>query len=510
MEPIAGCKSVALPFVQKRMRKTILVLCLIFSLVACTPSQGPLVVGPSEENTIVPSAEWQLPSGPPASVGFGLAWVETGSIDPMTEPNLFNRALIPLLYEGLFYTDSDFTTRKNICLDWEAVSEEQYRFQIRDDIVFSDGEILTADDVLRSFNKAKASKSLYSERLSDIASVSVDRGVLVVTLTEAHDRLEALLDFPIIRDASPQVLGTGPYVLSQDTDGIWILEPNIYYPVLAHPSRIDLLDTKDPSLVGFYFQYSHISLFGLDFLDPNMPGIHSGFEKYDFPSTTFEFIAINPTANLSSDLRQLFQVAMPRDKICKDDYSGNAEVALLPINPHSTLYPKIESSLTAQEILESTDWEDSDGDGILEQKIGRYRVPLSYSLAVCGENPNHIRAAETFAESLLELGIEIRIEDMSWTHYLQAISKRTTDLVWAQANLTLDWDLSVFLKQSSSLNIYSQPFPETMTTNQWLEQLPVISVCFHKNSLLSQRGLLAHPTPAWQNLFLGFTGWEIS
>ena len=88
--------------------------------------------------------------------------------------------------------------------------------QLRDDVTFSDGTSLSAEDVVYSLEQAKGKGSIYRERLSDVTTLTASGSTTVVIEINAADAaFDSLLDIPIIsRSGGSNPIGTGPYVLN--------------------------------------------------------------------------------------------------------------------------------------------------------------------------------------------------------------------------------------------------------------------------------------------------------
>lgn len=526
--------------------KRILVLVLSLALLtACAPDWDvpPLVIGP-EDSPGSPSQQptsQPLPEGPPSSHGFGLAWSPVTRLEPLTENGSLNQAILPLMYEGLFEVDASFEIHPKLCVSAETTDNTNFVLQLAD-AVFSDGSPLSAEDVVYSFSQARASASPYAAQLKAVSSVTAQDGAVLVQLTGQRSRFTALLSFPIVRKNAeaglPAPPGTGMYVLRYDEEGAAILAPNPYRPdsESLRPYRIDLLDARDAANLSFYFQYRHIGAVAYDFNDPTQPGLHSGFERYDYPTGTMQYIGVSARSGPLQEpiVRKALSVALDREGFCADIFNGNAEPACLPVPPGSALYdpeltkPYAFDTVSALRLLSDAGCVDKDADGVLEWPVGRRTEPLRFTMAVSAENPAREKAARRYSKDLASAGISLEVFVLPWKDYIKAVEEGLYDLYWAQAALSADFDMSVFLLPGGALN-YGSVTPsgaaaalEAMRTagpddqlaagtlNQlWLEEAPFITICFNKKSLITQRGLFRAPTPAAGNLYYGFSEWEL-
>ena len=136
------------------------------------------------------------------------------SFNPLTGTDPDNIALTPLLYEGLFVLDEDWTPHPVLCDDYETSDGLTYTMTLKPDITMTDGSSLTAQDVRYSLEQA-AAVGRFAGRLHNIESVDAVNDLTVkITLKTASYKLPALLDIPIIKTNTIDYnhpVGTGPY-----------------------------------------------------------------------------------------------------------------------------------------------------------------------------------------------------------------------------------------------------------------------------------------------------------
>jgi peptide/nickel transport system substrate-binding protein len=112
----------------------------------------------------------------------------TESYDPAHAFNPTSGIVHRAAYDSLVtFPDGDTSTvEPNLAASWEASDDATvYTFTLRDDVVFANGDPLTADDVVFSFNRLKNVQSNPSFLAGAIASVTaVDEHTVEITLAE--------------------------------------------------------------------------------------------------------------------------------------------------------------------------------------------------------------------------------------------------------------------------------------------------------------------------------------
>ncbi len=87
---------------------------------------------------------------------FSMAYYPQQSLNPITCTDYTNRALMPLIYQGLFVINRDFEASPVLCKSY-TVSEDllAYEFEIDPLATFSDGTPVTAEDAAATLKQAK-------------------------------------------------------------------------------------------------------------------------------------------------------------------------------------------------------------------------------------------------------------------------------------------------------------------------------------------------------------------
>ena len=149
------------------------------------------------------------------------AYNREDTLDPFSAATQLNVCLSPLLYEPLLRPGTDFSPTLVLAQSAEQTDSTRIAVTLRANAVFSDGSAVTGDDVVYSFNKAKASEN-YRVALSNVQAASAKRGVITFTLSSADPNGSYNLYFPIIKRstdtgaASTAAVGSGAYVFKAD------------------------------------------------------------------------------------------------------------------------------------------------------------------------------------------------------------------------------------------------------------------------------------------------------
>jgi peptide/nickel transport system substrate-binding protein len=167
--------------------------------------------------------------------------VDATALDPWLSTNITDKNVVSHLYDTLLMRDQDMAIQPNVATSFEAVDDDTWEFQLRDDIFFSNGEALTAEDVRFTFEHFRAPElnapSIAQFNLIESVEV-VDPTTVRIHTSEPFPALPAVLtEFWIVPDEYTTEngleslvrapVGSGPYLLEDWTrDGRILLSAN--------------------------------------------------------------------------------------------------------------------------------------------------------------------------------------------------------------------------------------------------------------------------------------------
>ncbi|MDR0671168.1 MAG: ABC transporter substrate-binding protein [Oscillospiraceae bacterium] len=484
----------------------------------------------------------QPPSGPPRNDLFGIPWLPSDTVRPLTDRNRFNAQWYRLVYDGLFALDASFEPTPVLCASYETLDNRVYLFRLRDNVRFHDGTALSAADAAASLTAACGQDSVYAAALSEVVSVrAADPMTVEVTLAVPNPRLPALLTVPILPQNAGDLAappGTGPYVPQIDDDHPHLLASADWWrQETPSISRIELIPIETSDQLIYAFETRAVSLVEQNPTDT--AAIHYGgdYETWEYDTPILQYLGFNTGHTLLRDpaLRRALARAVDRETICREIYGGRwAAPAVLPLPPESPLYNKTLAGQNGYDLArlsalrEELSLEDWDEDGIWEYPVSRYRrQPLSFTLIVGAENAERVAAARRIAQTLGDMGVAVEVSALPFNSFLTAIKEGAFDLYYAEATLTPDFNPLVFgadgalgygfyrdAETSALWDAACAAAPGAAAAaretfwRRWLEEAPIVPVLFKRQALLTQRGLVTNPAPLFGNLFANLPTWK--
>ncbi|RVU81443.1 ABC transporter substrate-binding protein [Leucothrix sargassi] len=362
-----------------------------------------------------------------------------------------------------------------IAKDW-TISEDglTITFNLRDDVYFSDGEQLMAEDVAFTYDfimneaiKAPGERAFY-EKIKSVTATAAYQ--VEFAFTEPYfQALGAAGGFPILakhfyqeymekgeeyNESKGLLLGTGPYRLADpkswtSDQGTIELVRNTRYWGDVQPSFNKLvwkIIQNDSARLTTY-RNGDIDLYNArpveyDKLlsDEQIKEKSSNFE-YMSPVAGYAYLAWNQklgeeeTKFADKRVRQALTYLTDRETIIRDIYRGYAEIAISPFSPRSKQH---DVSLSARQVdvekakalLKEAGFEDRNGDGILEDEAGE---PFSFKLTYFQGSDDTKSLVLLLKDMYAKAGVQLVPDPTEWAVMLERLDQKSFDAI------TLGW-----------------------------------------------------------------------
>ena len=356
--------------------------------------------------------------------------------DPMHGWGYHDSGTDPLIQSTILKRDKDNNFVNDLAKDYEISSDlKTYTVTIRDDVNFTDGSKLTANDVAFSYNKAKELGE--GADLSSMKEAKADGNKVVFTLEKADSTfINKLTDVGIVPEANydensygQNPIGSGPYKLAQwDKGQQFILEKNPdYYGKEPYFDKItNLFLDSDAAFAAVKNGDVDIAEVPVAYANEKVDGYHMEY----FDSIDVRGISLPTqmdTGKLSEDnitvgnnvtgdpaIREALNIGINRESLINGSLNGYGDVSYngvanqLPWAFETTF--KDGDVEGAKEVLAAAGWNDTDGDGIVEKDGQKAAFSIYYN----SKATERQAIAVAVAEQAKEIGIEITPEGGSW------------------------------------------------------------------------------------------------
>lgn len=407
-----------------------------------------------------------------------------------------------LLNAGLVKIAPDGTVVPYLAEKWDISPDGlTYTFHLRNDVKFSNGDPMTANDFVYAYDRASTyapAKVQTGAMLQPVSSwKALDDYTLQFVLTAPYFSFMYTVAYggemgPVDKKAVDQwgdqygrhPVGVGPYVLKEwDTGEQVVLESNPDFdwgPSYAHqgPPYIETIEYRiipEYSTIVAGLQSGEIDYIdqGLQAKDVDLIQKTGQFNIYQpLYQGLMPYLQLNSSKPPFDNLlvRQAFNLAIDRDKILQLAVDGKGQVTYGPISPSVLGYwPGMEDygyhyNLDKAKALMQQAGYTYNADGMLE-KGG---TPLTVVMNTRSDQDLWVKTAEILADQYKALGVNIQIQQQdSGTNNTDVLANNFVCSVFAY-NIS-DADVLVPLFASDQLNL-GMPTPADKTLDDLLTQ----------------------------------------
>lgn len=447
-----------------------------------------------------------------------LPYYQDRSLNPYLCADFTNRALFSLLYQSLFAVDRNYNPVPQLCKSYTVSQDmKSYTFYI-EAATFSDGTLLTAEDVLVSLTAAKES-DFYKGRFLHITEVvkSADGGI-TINLDTAYENLPLILDIPIVKAtqvALDRPLGTGPYALYTASGGESLRRRADWWckaKMAVTAETITLFAANSTIQIRDQFEFADLSLVCADPGSDRYADYRCDFELWDCENGIFLYLGTTANSKVFSNdtVRIALTHAIDRDMLAEDYYRGFARSASLPASPLSPYYSQ---SLADRYKYDSVKFAEAVKSAGMEGKSVVFLVNKDDSL--------RLRVARSIAQMLEDGGLVVELKALGGNAYVEALKAWNYDIYLGQTRLSPNMDLSAFFATYGELSwggvndvgAYAMSLQALENHGNYftlhklvMDQGLMCPVLFRSYAIYATRGLVSDLTPARDNMFYYSTG----
>ncbi|MCM1188830.1 MAG: ABC transporter substrate-binding protein [bacterium] len=346
------------------------------------------------------------------------------SLDPHKATAAGTKEILFNIFEGLVKSDKNGDLMKAIASDY-TVSEDGlvYTFTLREGVKFHNGNVVTAEDVKYSLDRASGlldGTPLISS-LKVLTSVDIiDEKTVQVTVGSANTELiysfvAAIIPAGSGEDAEGTPIGTGPFSFVSYTPQVGIVikkNADYWQEGLPYLDEVNFKIVNSPDTALLELQGGSIDIYPY-LTDSQVNELRDSFQILSAPSVNVQALYLNNADPLLSDvrIRQAICYALDRDMINEFVAGGSASLissAMLPTL--QTYYVDLNDSYgtgaqidKAKELMAQAGYPDG-----FELEI---TVPFNYEY--------HVQTAEVVVEQLKAAGINAVINPVEWNTWLE-------------------------------------------------------------------------------------------
>lgn len=283
------------------------------------------------------------------------------TIDYTVALNCFDR-----LVETHTKPNGDLKITPSLAKSWEVSDDGRtYTFLLRDDVTFTNGSELTAQDVRYTFERLlthpnscnqdialdiQGAKELAAGKADELVGIRVvDDHTVEITLEQPYAAFLACLCMPsasILDEQSTEAagerfgkdpeatIGTGPYIFKEwrEGEGLLFVTNRDYWDGAPRNDGVDLRFVYEPSELDKMFESGQLDLLNVDDLgdlgDYYLHGDAHSDELHKAPHIGIDYVALNESVKPLDDVRvrKALQLSLDRQALLDAAYAGSGRI----------------------------------------------------------------------------------------------------------------------------------------------------------------------------------------
>jgi len=412
------------------------------------------------------------------SIIIGMLSTRTTELRPLFPQERDIMSLYALVYESLVVIDDDGIPQPHLAESWSETGDgKTWTFTLRENITFSDGTPLTAEDVARSGqwildlanNEEAADNGFYSNIRYIVESFKArDERTVEVKAARPYYGLLYSMTFPVVPASQVDManpVGTGPYVVEAfEPAGFMMLGVNQNWwqmlpkvkeiTVTFYPNNKDMITAYEYGRVDTVFtrsvaaaQYkSGLSSLSISYSTRQLECVLINHRERSFPLD-------------SLNVRKAVRYAINVDALAKNAYMNMTVGADALYPTGSWLYLDQESTYVynpdrARQLLAEDGWEDLDNNTVLNKVVDGTTKNLRLSLYVYEDPENDVRyeTANQIAEQLGQVGFDIHVETVDFNGAKEVLEAGSFDLFLCAFQMDVVPDFGFILRTGNTQN----------------------------------------------------------
>lgn len=361
----------------------------------------------------------------------------------------------PIVQSTLVKYTSNLDFENDLATSYSLSSDGlTWTFTIRDDVKFSDGEKLTAEDVVFTLETAKSAQGSVDLTYMESAIAKDDYTVEITLSSPTSIFLNTLASIGIVpkhaysEDYGRNPIGSGPYKLVEwipQEQMIFTINEDYYGEKPSIQNVTVVFMSEDAALAAVQAGEVDVAYSTATLASTIVDGYHiESITSADNRGITLPVLAnvdettesgavIGNNVTCNKEIRQAIAYAIEREQIADVVLNGFGRPAYSENDgmPWNNPEVQIETDVDyAEKLLSDAGWLDSDGDGIVEKDGLKAEFKCVYPTG------DSVRQAVGMAaaEQLLAIGIKMNVESMSWDEIMKVMFSEAVVMGWGSAN----------------------------------------------------------------------------
>jgi peptide/nickel transport system substrate-binding protein len=475
-----------------------------------------------------------------------LAIAEMDTINPIVSNNRNVQEISKIIFEPLVTLDGNY--KMEYCLAEEIAKQDDttYLVKLRQGVKWHDLTEFTTEDVRFTIDSIKKGvvSSIYAENLKYVDSIEViDKYTMKIYLSQEVPYFEYYLTVPIMcqsyydgtdlnnEDKNISPVGTGLFQISSVNGNVIKLTRNDNYWNKDKVTMAEEIVITNYSTMGEV--YNSFKSGDIDLITVTASNIEDyigtmGYNKIEYKARNYDFIAFNTTDSLFSSqaVRKAISLAIDKNSIVASLGSGYT-VSNFSLDMGNWLYTKDLNVTTntdeAKQILEQDGW--TYRNNTWQKTVDGETKKLSFTITVNENNDERVKAAESIAQQLANIGISVNVKKVSSNNYQNALNNKDFECIIAGIETGFTPSLDTFFGDNNIANYYNEELQNLLNNAKnsndeaemhrdyerifdiYLEEAPYIGLYRNTETIVCDQGLVGNITPNTFNIYHNIDKW---
>lgn len=368
-------------------------------------------------------------------------------ISPLAPSVFGSNDILDLLFMHLHRIDPATGKMKpELASSWEFSEDlTSITYYLRTDVKWSDGQPVTAEDVLYTYEKMADPASGYPD-VARIRFIAKAEAVATNAIKFTFDRVYAdlLMDSDIMPvpkhvyekaggNFGKNPVGNGPYRIKEFKPGsTLILVANAeYYRGKPPLDEIQLVSYASADTMAHVFAGGGLDLI-LDITPATAKRLlaNKNVSVDSRPGNSYTYVGWNLTDAFlkDKDTRRALTMAINRTRILDVVFAGMGKLSLGPLPPSSWGYNEAVAPIEynpgkARDLLRQKGFTDRNGNGVVEKDGREFALTIITNV----ENPDRIAILNNVAEDLKAIGIRVNSRSLDAGSFILSLAQRNFD-----------------------------------------------------------------------------------
>lgn len=473
-------------------------------------------------------------------IKLGIANFDT--MNPLTTNNKEVININKLIFEPLFTLNEQYKITPCLATEFAKTSETTYIIKIDTNIKWSNGQTISATDVVYTVNNLKNTNSIYATNVNNISVIeAIDDSTVKIQLNQQEAFFEYNLIFPIVSKnyyesedyfTSTKVpIGTGMLKIFAINANNIILEKNENWrnpenqTIICESIRIYLFNSMGEV-------YNSFKIGNIDFVNTSSISYTDyigtiGYYTKEYKGRNLDFLSLNCNDVALSDklVRKAISYAIDKNNIVSNIFNNNYYVSEYPIDFGTFAYKADSTSLgynpeQAKAILQEAGWVNTNNKWMKNGKT------LALTIIVNSTNTQRCAVADSIKQQLEEIGINVNVKKVSDSQYTSYLQNKNFQLILTGVSNGFSPDVTYFYGSGNVSNYNNEEVNtilseiKNITEEKLLlekfkriieitkDEMPYICLYRNKNTVLVKQNAGGQIVPNNYSLYYNFWSWH--